>query len=134
MFEDASLNDPTPSTPNNESSNITLPSLPVPDTGAAPTDQEAKVKNLLELTRPLRELNASLNLIGKEIHGGTYRPSWVTKIKFLPDIYLRGEKDGRESTGKPGNWRPTHSANTRRKAWPSLERKSKLLKWQWIQH
>ena len=96
MFEDASLNDPMPSTPNNESGNITLPSLPVPDTGAAPTDQEGKVKNFLELTRPLTELNASLNLMAKEIHDGTYRPCWVTKIKFLPDIYLRGEKDERD--------------------------------------
>ena len=96
MFEDASLNDPMPSTPNNESGNITLPSLPVPDIGATPTDQEDKVKNLLELTRPLTELNASLNLMAKEIHEGTYRPCWVTKIKFLPDIYLRGKKDERD--------------------------------------
>ena len=96
MFEDASLNGTMPSTPNNESGNITLPSLPVPAIGAAPTDQEDKVKNLLELTRPLTELNASLNLMAKEIHEGTYRPCWVTKIKFLPDIYLRGEKDERD--------------------------------------
>ena len=96
MFEDASLNDPIPSTPNNESGNITLPSLPVPDIGAAPTDQKDKVKNLRELTRPLTELNASLNLMAKEIHEGTYRSCWVTKIKFLPDIYLRGEKDERD--------------------------------------
>ena len=95
MFKDASLNDPMPSTPNNESGNITLPSLLVPDIGAAPSDQEDKVKNL-ELTRPLTELNASLNLMAKEIHEGTYRPCWVTKIKFLPDIYLWGEKDERD--------------------------------------
>ena len=93
MFEDASLNDPMPSTPN-ESGNITLPSLPVPNTG--PTKQEDKVKNLLEATRPLTELNASLNLMAKEINEGTYRPCWITKIKFLPDIYLRGEKDERD--------------------------------------
>ena len=84
---------PMPSTPN-ESGNITLPSLPVPDIG--PTEQEDKVKNLLEATRPLTELNASLNLMAKEINEGTYRPCWVTKIKFLPDIYLRGEKDERD--------------------------------------
>ena len=33
---------------------------------------------------------------------------------------------GTESTGKPGNWLSTHLTNTRRKAWPSLEKKSKL--------
>ena len=93
MFQDASLNDPMPSAPN-ESGNITLPSLPVPDIG--PTDQEDKVKNLLEATRPLTELNASLNLMAKEINEGRYRPCWITKIKFLPDIYLRGEKDERD--------------------------------------
>ena len=38
------------------------------------------------------ELNASLNLMAKEIHEGTYRPCWITKIKFLPNIYLRGKK------------------------------------------
>ena len=96
MFEDASLNDPMPSTPNNESGNITLPSLSVPDIGAAPTDQEDKVKNVQELTRPLKEKNASLNLMAKKIHEGRYRPCWVTKIKFLPDIYLRGERDERD--------------------------------------
>ena len=93
MFQDAGLNDPMPSA-SNESGNITLPSLPVPDIG--PTDQEDKVKNLLEATRPLTELNASLNLMAKEINEGTYRPCWITKIKFLPDIYLRGEKDERD--------------------------------------
>ncbi len=54
--------------------------------------QEDTVKNLLELTKPLTELNASLNLMAKEIHEGTYRPCWITKIKFLPNIYLRGKK------------------------------------------
>ena len=44
MFKDASLNGATPLTPNNESSIITLPSLPVPNIGAAPTDQQDKVK------------------------------------------------------------------------------------------
>ncbi len=58
----------------------------------APTSQEDTVKNLLELTKPLTELNASLNLMAKEIHEGTYRPCWITKIKFLPNIYLRGKK------------------------------------------
>ncbi|MCB4746248.1 MAG: hypothetical protein LGB68_03720 [Sulfurovum sp.] len=33
-----------------------------------PTNQENKVKNLLELTKPLTELNASLNLMVKESH------------------------------------------------------------------
>ena len=80
MFEDASLNGMVLSTPNNESGNITLPSLPVPNIGTAITDQQDKVKNLLELTRPLTELNASLNLMVKEIHEGTYRPCWVTQI------------------------------------------------------
>ena len=79
MFEDASLSGTVPLTPN-ESGNITLPSLLVPNSGTAPTDQQDKVKNLLELTRPLTELNASLNLMAKEIHEGTYCPCWVTKI------------------------------------------------------
>ena len=34
--------------------------------------------------------------MAKEINEGTYRPCWITKIKFLPDIYLRGEKDERD--------------------------------------
>ena len=149
MLEEASLNDPMPSIcwkkpasttqyrqyvgrSQPQRPNITLPSLPVPDTG--PTDKEDKVKNLLEATRPLTELNASLSLMAKEIN-----PCWVTKIKFLPDIYLRGgggggETKGTESTGKPGNWPPMHLTNTRRKAWPSLEKKSKLRKGQWTQH
>ena len=90
MFKDASLNGAMPSTPNNESGNITLPSLPVPNIGAAPTDQPDKVKILLELTRPLTELNASLNLMAKEIHEGTYTPVGSPKYS---NIYLRGEKD-----------------------------------------
>ena len=75
----------------------------------APTSQEDTVKNLLELTKPLTELNASLNLMVKEIHGSTYRPCWITKIKFLPNIYLRGKKrregphqQGGPQTGWPG--------------------------------
>ena len=79
LFEDASLNGAMLSTPN-ESGNITLPSLPVPNIGAAPTDQQDKVKNLLELTRPLTELNASINLMVKEFREGTYSPCRVTKI------------------------------------------------------
>ena len=79
MFEDASLNGMVPLTPN-ESGNITLPSLPVPNIGTAPTDQQDKVKNLLELTRPLTELNASINLKAQEIHEGTHHPCWVIKI------------------------------------------------------
>ena len=43
-------------------------------------NRPAGVKNLLELTIPLTELNASLNLMAKEIHEGTYRPCWVTQI------------------------------------------------------
>ncbi len=56
--------------------------------------QEDTVKNLLELTKPLTELNASLNLMAKEIHEKSkkYRPCWITKIEFLPNIYLRGKK------------------------------------------
>ena len=80
MFEDASLNGTMPSTPNNEYGNITLPSLPGPNIDTAPTNQEDKVKNLLELTRLLMELNASIHLMAKEIHEGTYSPCWVTKI------------------------------------------------------
>ena len=107
-FENASLNDPMPSAPN-ESGNITLPSLPVPDIG--PIDQEDKVKNLLEATRPLTELNASLNLMAKEINEGTYRPRWITKIKFLPDIYLRGEKDERDRINREARQLASYAFN-----------------------
>ena len=92
MFEDARLSGTMPSTSNQESGNITLPSLLVPNIGAAPTDQQDKVKNLLELTRPLTKLNASLNLMAKEIHEGTYRPCWITKI-ISPQHLLVGRKD-----------------------------------------
>ena len=68
------------STPNTEFGYITLLSLQVPNIGTAPTDQQDKVKNLLELTRLLMEFNASINLMVKEIHEDTYRPCWVTKI------------------------------------------------------
>ena len=77
--------------------------------GWSSNSKEDIVKNLLELTKPLTELNASLNLMAKEIHEGTYRPCWITKIKFLPNIYLRGKKkttgphqQGGPQTGWPG--------------------------------
>ena len=51
----------------------------------------------MELTKLLTELN----LMAKEIHEGTYRPCWITKIKFLPNIYLRGKKkDERDRISK----------------------------------
>ena len=85
----------------------------------APTSQEDTVKNLLELTKPLTELNASLNLMAKEIHEGTYRPCWITKIKFLPNIYLRGKKKktrGAASARRPANWLARSTPSTRQTA------------------
>ena len=58
------------------------------------------VKNLLELTKPLTELNASLNLMAKEIHEGTYRPCWITKIKFSPTFTCGEKKDERDRISK----------------------------------
>ena len=97
MFEDASLNGMVPLTPNNESSNITRPSLPVPNIGAALTDQQDKVKNLLELTRPLTELTpASTWWRRRSMRAHT---TLVGSPKYS-DIYLRREKDKRDQISR----------------------------------
>ena len=103
MYEDARFSGTMPSTSNQESGNITLPSLPVPNIGAAPTDQQDKVKNLLELTRPLTKLNASLNLMAKEIHEGTYRSCWITKIISPQHLLVGRKRRETASAGRPAN-------------------------------
>ena len=50
----------------------------------------------VELTKPLTKLNASLNLMAKEIHKCTYRPCWTTKI-ISPQTFTCGEKKTRET-------------------------------------